>query len=77
MLSVPDGTPFQSSPLGAGATGHQTTSRLLSGKGQNFQAGRTLTVNGREMPSQGDWPYRLPTQRKEGYCSGAASFGVK
>ena len=82
-FSVPDGTTFDSGPLGTNATCHETTSELLTGTSEDF-GNRTLTVNGRQMPSSGNWPYPLPPQRNHGYCiqttpsqSGAASFTVR
>ncbi len=82
-FSVPDGTTFQSGPLGTSATCHQTTSELLTGSCSGFASGRTLTVNGRNMDCNGDWPYPLPPQRNHGYCiqttagSSPASFSAK
>jgi hypothetical protein len=67
-LSVPDGTTFQSGALGSAATCHETTSELIAGSCSNFDSGRTLTVNGRKMPCNGNWPYPLPPQRNHGYC---------
>jgi hypothetical protein len=66
-FSVPDGHTFESGPLGTRASCHETSSKLLAGTSSNF-GDRTLTVNGREMPSSGNWPYPLPPQRNEGYC---------
>ncbi|HLF26573.1 MAG TPA: carbohydrate-binding protein [Anaerolineae bacterium] len=67
-FSVADGGNFQSGPLGTGAVAYETTSELLSGTSSSFAAGRQLTVNGRAMPSNGNWPYPLPPQRNHGYC---------
>jgi hypothetical protein len=80
---VPDGTTFQSGPLGAVATCHETTSELKTGACNGFAGGRTLTVNGRKMPCDGSWPYPLPPQRNHGYCiqttqgSQGATFSAK
>jgi len=67
-FTVPDGGNFQSGPLGTGATCHETTSELLSGSSSSFVAPRILTVNGRQMPLNGNWPIPLPPQRNHGYC---------
>lgn len=67
-FTVPDGSTFQSGPLGTGATCHETTSELLSGSNSSFASPRMLTVNGRQMPLNGNWPTPLPPQRNHGYC---------
>jgi hypothetical protein len=67
-FTVPDGTTFQSGTLGAGPTCHATTSELLTGTCAGFSGGRQLTINGRVMPCNGNWPYPLPPQRYDGYC---------
>ncbi len=82
-FSVPDGTTFQSGSLGSAATCHETTAELLTGSCSGFASGRKLTVNGREMPCNGGWPYPLPPQRNHGYCiqttagSSSAAFTAK
>ena len=85
-FSVPDGSDFQSGPLGTGATCYETTSELLTGACSNFSGQRKLTVNGREMlctDGKSDWPYSLPPQRNHGYSIQAtpgnpqASFSVR
>ncbi len=68
QFSVPDETTFRSGDLGSGPTCHETTSELLSGTCRDFSNGRKLTVNGRDMHCNGDWPYPLPPQRNMGYC---------
>ncbi len=81
-FTVPDGTTFSSGALGTGATCHATTSELASGTSAGFSSGRTLTVNGREMPQNAAFPYPLPPQRNMGYCiqttagSAGASFSA-
>ena len=67
-FTVADGGNFQSGPLGAGATCHETTSELLSGTSSSFAGGRKLTINGRAQPTTGNWRYPLPPQRNHGYC---------
>ncbi len=67
-FSVPDGSEFQSGPLGADATCHETFSQLASGKSSGLARGRTLTVNGRAQPANDDWRSPLPPQRHGGYC---------
>ncbi|HVR18846.1 MAG TPA: multicopper oxidase domain-containing protein [Polyangiaceae bacterium] len=67
-FTVPDGANFQSGPLGANATCHETTSELLSGASSGFVSPRQLTVNGVAMPLNGTWPSTLPNQRNHGYC---------
>jgi hypothetical protein len=84
-FSVPDETTFQSGSLGNGATCHETTSELLSGACKNFDGGRKLTINGREIDCdsrESGFGYPLPPQRHEGYCiqttagSASASFSA-
>jgi chitodextrinase len=68
-FTVPDGTTFDSGPLGTGPGCFETESEIFSGTCQNFQGGRKLTVNGQEVACNGtNWPYPLPTQRNHGYC---------
>jgi FtsP/CotA-like multicopper oxidase with cupredoxin domain len=67
-FSVADGSNFQSGPLGAGASCFETTSRLFQGASSNFAAGKSLTVNGRAEPLNGNWNYPLPPMRDDGYC---------
>ena len=70
-FTVPDGTTFQSGTLGNAATCHETTSELLSGSCKNFEGGRRLTINGREVDcnsGERSFGYPLPPQRHEGYC---------
>jgi hypothetical protein len=96
QFTVPDGTTFQSGPLGPTAACYETTSELASGSSSGFLGngvggGRCsgdgdhcrLTVNGREMPLDGDWT-PLPPQRNHGYCIqtnrgnfASASFSVR
>jgi hypothetical protein len=64
---VPDGANFQSGPLGTGAACFETTSELLSGTSSSFASPRMLTVNGKQMPLNGNWT-ALPNQRHHGYC---------
>jgi hypothetical protein len=66
-FTVPDGQNFQSGPLGTGAACFETTSELLSGTSSSFVSPRRLTVNGKQMPLNGNWT-ALPTQRHHGYC---------
>jgi hypothetical protein len=67
-FSVADGSNFQSGPLGAGTSCFETTSRLFQGASSNFAAGKSLTVNGRPEPLNGNWTYPLPPMRDDGYC---------
>jgi FtsP/CotA-like multicopper oxidase with cupredoxin domain len=67
-ITVPDGTTFDSGSLPAGEACYATTSELLTGESVGFTGDRTLTVNGRQMASSGQWRYPLPPQRNEGYC---------
>jgi len=70
-FSVPDETTFRSGNLGNGATCHETTSELLSGTCKDFDGGRKLTINGREIDcdsGESGFGYPLPPQRHEGYC---------
>jgi hypothetical protein len=67
-FSVADGSNFQSGPLGPGATCHETFSQLALGTSSSFASGRTLTINGRPQPANGNWRYPLPPQRHGGYC---------
>jgi FtsP/CotA-like multicopper oxidase with cupredoxin domain len=67
-FTVADGANFQSGNLGTGATCHETTSEIQSGAGSSFVSPRVLTVNGRAMPLNGNWPQPLPPQRNMGYC---------
>jgi spore coat protein A, manganese oxidase len=66
-FTVPDGSNFQSGPLGTGATCHQTSSEIFSGSSSSFVSPRQLTVNGKLMPLNSNWT-ALPPQRHEGYC---------
>ena len=67
-FTVADGSSFESGPLGTDATCYETTSELLTGTCSDFADGRKLTINGREMPCNGNWTYPLPPQRNHGYC---------
>lgn len=67
-FTVADGANFQSGPIGTGAACFETTSELLSGASSSFVSPRVLTVNGRQMPLNGNWPIPLPPQRHHGYC---------
>lgn len=69
-FSVPDGTIFDSGPLGTGAACFETESELASGSCSGFDGDRTLTINGRPMSCGKDrkWAYPLPPQRHYGYC---------
>ncbi len=72
-FSVSDGTTFASGALSKAASCHETTSKLVTGQCQSFAAGRYLTINGKEMPCNGNgsghaWGATLPTQRNHGYC---------
>lgn len=67
-FTVADGSNFQSGPLGTGATCHETTSEIMSGASSSFAGSRRLTVNGVQMPLNGNWPIPLPYQRHHGYC---------
>jgi hypothetical protein len=68
QITVPDGTQFQSGPLGSAATCHETTSQLFTVACDDFFSGRKLTINGRETKCDGDFQYPLPPQRNHGYC---------
>ncbi|HEY7371182.1 MAG TPA: carbohydrate-binding protein [Polyangia bacterium] len=67
-FSVADGSNFQSGNLGAGASCFETTSRLFQGESSSFAAGKSLTINGRPEPLNGNWNYPLPPMRNDGYC---------
>ncbi len=67
-FSVADGSNFQSGNLGTGASCFETTSRLFQGESSSFAAGKTLMVNGRTEPMNGNWNYPLPPMRNDGYC---------
>jgi spore coat protein A len=67
-FSVADGSNFQSGNLGAGASCFETTSRLFQGESSSFAAGKSLMVNGRDEPLNGNWNYPLPPMRNDGYC---------
>jgi hypothetical protein len=67
-FTVPDFSNFQSGPIGTGAACYETTSEILNGSSSSFVAPRQLTVNGRVMPLNGNFPVPLPTQRNHGYC---------
>jgi len=67
-FSVADGSNFQSGNLGTGTSCFETTSSLFQGESSSFVAGKTLTVNGRPEPLNGNWNYPLPPMRNEGYC---------
>jgi len=67
-FSVADGSNFHSGNLGTGATCFETTSSLFQGENSSFASGRSLTVNGRTEPLNGNWNYPLPPMRNEGYC---------
>jgi hypothetical protein len=66
-FTVPDGQNFQSGPIGTGAACFETTSELASGTNSSFVSPRMLTVNGKQMPLNGNWT-ALPVQRHHGYC---------
>jgi hypothetical protein len=66
-FTVPDCSNFQSGALGTGAACFETTSELASGSSSSFVNPRQLTVNGKQMPLNGNWT-ALPTQRHHGYC---------
>ena len=67
-FSVADGSNFQSGNLGTGATCFETTSRLFQGESSSFATGKSLTINGRPEPLNGNWNYPLPPMRNDGYC---------
>jgi spore coat protein A len=67
-FSVADGSNFQSGNLGTGASCFETTSRLFQGTSSSFAAGKSLMVNGRTEPLNGNWNYPLPPMRNDGYC---------
>lgn len=67
-FSVADGSNFQSGNLGTGATCFETTSRLFQGESSSFATGKSLTINGRPEPLNGNWNYPLPPMRDDGYC---------
>jgi FtsP/CotA-like multicopper oxidase with cupredoxin domain len=67
-FSVADGSSFRSGKLGENAVCYETTSRLFQGESSSFQSPRTLTVNGRLEPLNGNWKYPLPPMRNDGYC---------
>jgi FtsP/CotA-like multicopper oxidase with cupredoxin domain len=67
-FSVADGSNFQSGNLGTGASCFETTSRLFQGESSSFASGKTLMVNGRTEPMNGNWNYPLPPMRNDGYC---------
>ena len=67
-FSVADGSNFQSGNLGTGASCFETTSRLFQGTSSSFVSGKTLNVNGRVEPLNGNWNYPLPPMRNDGYC---------
>jgi spore coat protein A len=67
-FSVADGSNFQSGNLGTGASCFETTSRLFQGESSSFAAGKSLMVNGRTEPLNGNWNYPLPPMRNDGYC---------
>ena len=67
-FSVADGSSFQSGALGTGESCFETTSRLFQGESSSFQSPRTLKINGRTEPLNGNWNYPLPPMRNDGYC---------
>jgi len=67
-FSVADGSSFQSGNLGTGATCFETSSRLFQGVTSSFDSSRTLTINGRPQPVNGNWKYPMPPMRDDGYC---------
>ena len=67
-FSVANHSSFSSGNLGTGAACFETTSTLLQGESSSFAAPRSLTVNGRTEPLNGNWNYPLPPQRNGGYC---------
>jgi hypothetical protein len=67
-FSVADGSTFQSGNLGENPVCYETTSRLFQGASSSFESPRTLTVNGRPEPLNGNWKYPLPPMRNDGYC---------
>jgi FtsP/CotA-like multicopper oxidase with cupredoxin domain len=67
-FSVADGSTFNSGPLGEGRTCFETTSRLFQGQSTGFQSPRSLNINGRPEPLNGNWNYPLPPMRNDGYC---------
>ncbi|HTB57076.1 MAG TPA: peptidase, partial [Polyangia bacterium] len=44
------------------------TSRLFQGESSSFATGKSLMVNGRTEPLNGNWNYPLPPMRNDGYC---------
>jgi FtsP/CotA-like multicopper oxidase with cupredoxin domain len=90
VFSVPDFGTFNSPVLGTGDTCFETTSALKIGTNSNFASGRSLTVNQRLEPLNGNWASpipgnnnHMPPLRNEGYCiqvsagASGASFQVK
>ena len=67
-FSVSNNGHFSSGNLGTGEVCFETKSTLFLGNSSNFVAPRTLTVNGRPEPLNGNWNYPLPPQRNGGYC---------
>jgi hypothetical protein len=66
-FSVPDFGNFQSGNLGTGEVCYETTSEIRQGSSSSFVSPRRISVNGVDMPVNGNWP-GLPPQRNEGYC---------
>jgi hypothetical protein len=72
MISVPDGTNYNSTP---DTTGYETHSQLLNITVLSGSPDAKVTVNGREMGAGVNYP--LPPQRNHGYCiqtTGGATF---
>jgi spore coat protein A len=67
-FTVADGSNFQSGNIGTGAGCFETTSRIAGGESSSFVSPRTLSVNGRVEPTNGNWTSPLPPMRHDGYC---------
>jgi hypothetical protein len=68
-FTVNDGTVARSSALGNGASCFETTSEIITGSCQGFGSGRTLTLNGKVQPCNGqNWAQPLTGERHFGYC---------